>query len=314
MKSEKIAIIGAGINGLYLANKLADQYKDIEVFEKKQNVFGKVCSGLISERIFDYIKRDEKYILNKITRCLIHYPKKDVWLKMKPAHYVCDRDKINEILFNQAQNKGVIFHFGQEIKELPPNFDKIIMSCGAFSAVTKRMSMANQNFYLGLQFFGESVDRNDYVETWAHETGFFWRIPRGKDTEYGVLGSPQKLYEKFEKFCQEKNWPFQREKIMAATIPQGLPQIVDGNIALCGDAAGLCKPWSGGGVIWGLTAADILLKEFDDFNKYQTKVYNLFQPIVLKGKIAKNLAWFLGNKAPFFLPSAYTRDNDFPLF
>jgi flavin-dependent dehydrogenase len=233
---------------------------------------------------------------------------------MEPVHYVVDRDKINQSLLEAGRGQGVIYEFGKEIINLPGGFSNYIFCDGAYSRAEKELEMSQGNFNLGIQFLSEEKDSSNYVQTWARPDGFYWRIPRGEGVEYGVMGKPKGLIDDFEAFCQKQNWPYKREKIQSAIIPQGLRKIVADDIAVCGDAAGLCKPWSGGGVIWGLTAADILVESFPDLDKYNKKVQALFLPAIARGYLAKNLASFLGFNLPFLLPSKYRRDNDFPLF
>ena len=58
----KVAIIGAGICGLYLALKLSESGSEVTVFEKKEKIGKEVCSGLVSERILDFIPESQKLI------------------------------------------------------------------------------------------------------------------------------------------------------------------------------------------------------------------------------------------------------------
>jgi len=63
--------------------------------------------------------------------------------------------------------------------------------------------------------------------------------------------------------------------IALSLVPcSGIKMIFSKNkqVALCGDAMGLTKPWSGGGIIWSLYAADILLNNFPNFGKYEKKL------------------------------------------
>jgi len=76
---------------------------------------------------------------------------------------------------------------------------------------------------------------------------------------------------------------------------------------------GLTKPWSGGGIIWGLRAGEILVKNFPNFQRYHQEVKKEFGFRIFKGKLVTSLVYFLGEKFPYFLPSKVTRDNDFPL-
>ena len=98
-----------------------------------------------------------------------------------------------------------------------------------------------------------------------------------------------------------------------ALIPQGFAIPKDEKITLCGDAAGLTKPWSGGGVIWGLTAADLLLKNFPDFVRYRQAAKKFFLPEIVLSKIAIKAVYFLGFKLPWLLPEKIKMDGDFIL-
>ncbi len=94
------------------------------------------------------------------------------------------------------------------------------------------------------------------------------RIPFGYVLENKQLIPAQnhkEIEEIFEEFLNKNNLSL--ENIKTALISQGLIIPQNQNITLCGEAAGLTKPWSGGGVIWGLMAADILLKNFPNFYK-----------------------------------------------
>ena len=81
--------------------------------------------------------------------------------------------------------------------------------------------------------------------------------------------------------------------------------------ALCGDAAGLVKPWSGGGVIWGLTAAGLLLKNFPDFIKYQKEAKRVFYGKFVFSRLATRLVYFLGFRIPWILPANFSIEGDF---
>jgi flavin-dependent dehydrogenase len=309
----KVAIVGAGITGLYLAKKLSEKKVNVTVFEKEKKIPKKACSGLISERIFDFLPEAENLIENRIDFCLIHFPKKEIKIYFSKKFFVFDHLEINQLLFNLVKKKVKIF-FGYNIKNLTilslkKAFDKIIGCDGANSQVRKFLKLKEPEFYLGIQGFLKRKDYSNFVETWPTKNGFIWKIPRGKEVEYGILEKPKKAKEIFENFKKEKNLKLEREN--SALISQGFLIPKDEKITLCGDAASLTKPWSGGGVIWGLMAANLLLKNFPDFLKYQREMKKFFSLNIAFSKLAKNLVYFLGFNFPYFLPKKFKIDGDF---
>ena len=83
-----------------------------------------------------------------------------------------------------------------------------------------------------------------------------------------------------------------------------------GRVALCGDVIGLTKPTSRGGVIWGLTACNMLLKNFPNFIKYNNDIKRFFEPKMFYSKTALFAGKFLGKRASFLTPKEIWFDGD----
>ena len=68
----KTAIVGAVINGLYLARHLSKKGHEVVFFERKNRIGKEACSGLFSQRILDFIPQSRELIQNTINSVLIH--------------------------------------------------------------------------------------------------------------------------------------------------------------------------------------------------------------------------------------------------
>lgn len=309
----KVAIIGAGTIGLYIANKLAELGHQVSIFEKKSEPTGKICSGLISQRLWKFIDYDNEFVKKEFDYCFIHFNHEICKLNFLPKHYLVDRDAINKFLGKKAIDKGVKIYFNNFIEELPSGFDRIIACDGASSIVRTILNVGKPKIYLGARIFLKNKNGLKDIHTWSQNEGFFWAIPHKEDIEYGGMGNPKDISKDFSDFLQTLGIDFKKENIDYAIIPQGLIVSKNNKIVLCGDCAGMTKPWSGGGVIWGLTAADILIKTFPDFSKYNQEVKKFFQGKIRRGRAIKKITYYLGQYFPFIIPKEWSRDNDFPI-
>jgi len=307
-KEKSIAIIGGGVCGLYLAWKLKEKGNKVIVYEKKPKIGNKVCSGLFSERILDFVPQSKNLIEREIDSVLIHFPKKTIKVNFSKKFYLMSHYQLDNLIADLFKKIGGKIILNSEIKKIPEEYDKVTGCDGAYSLVRKELKLKNPKLKLGILGF-ENKKRDSLVETWPVENGFVWKIPHIDKTEYGIISDPKISLKIFQSFL--KNNKIVLEEIKSKTIPQGLTLPSNRSITLCGDAAGLTKPWSGGGVIWGLTAADILLKHFPDFLKYKKEAEKFFKPKIKKGKLALKTAYFLGFKLPWLIPQSVKIESDF---
>ncbi len=313
----QVAIVGGGICGLYLAWKLAERKEKVVLFEKKSKIGKECCSGLISERILDFIPQSREVVENEIDFCILHFPKKTLKIKFSKKILVIDRVKLDNLVAKLAQKSGAKIILGKEIKKenfenLKEKFNKIVGCDGANSFVRKILSLKErQNFRLSLKMEISQKDFSNFVQTWITPQGFLWKIPRGKKIEYGIIENPKKALFLFKEFLNKNN--IKLEKIKSALIYQDFFLPSNKKITLCGEAVGLTKPWSGGGVIWSLICAEIFLKNFPDFLKYKKELKKFFLFKILTSKIVTKLVYLLGTNFSFVFPKNCQIETDFLL-
>ena len=307
----KVAIIGAGICGLYLGWKLSEKGHKVTIFEKKKQIGNKVCSGLFSQRILKFFPQSEKLIENQINSVILRFPKKTAKVKFSKKFFLMSHWKLDKLAASLAKKAGAKIVLNYKNKSIPKKFDRVIGCDGANSFVREKLGLPDPNFRLGIQGFVKKKSFLDFVEVWPVEKGFIWKIPRGKETEYGIMANPRLAPRIFKKFLERND--ILLRKVKSKIIPQGLIIPKNASVTLCGDAAGLTKPWSGGGVIWGLFAAKILIKSFPDFLKYQRRAKRFFAPKIFLSKLAVKIVYFLGFKKAWLLPKKTTIESDFLL-
>lgn len=305
----KIAIIGAGINGLYIGAKLSESGNKVTIFEKKKEIGNNVCSGLFSNRLLDFIPEAEKLIENRIKSVKIHFPKKTIEAVFSRELLIIDHSKLDKLAADYAIEKGAGLFLDNNIREIPSGFDAIIGCDGYDSIVRKYLKLDNPAFKLGIQGFSDKKTSNSFVEVWPKKSGFLWKIPRKDKIEYGIIANIFTASWLFKDFLAKNNLTV--GDIRSKTIPQGLIIPKNSKVTLCGDAAGLTKPWSGGGVVWGLVAADILVKNFPNFINYRLKTIRFFRKKIWLSKMALKFAYFIGFNIPWVLPQRIKIETDF---
>ena len=317
----RVAIVGAGIVGLYLAWKLSGKGHKVTVFERKEKIGKEVCSGLFSERILEFVPESEKLIQNQINFVLIHFPRKTIRINFVKKFFVMNHAELDRLVACLAKKSGAQIKISHETGSDPVSyFDRVIGCDGANSKVRKFLGLPEPKYRLGILGFIPKRDESNFVETWPIENGFtlhlfsksagfIWKIPRGEETEYGIIANPKEAKKLFENFLLKNKISLGR--VASAVIPQGFLIPRHPSTTLCGDATGLTKPWSGGGVIWGLRAAEILFKNFPDFLKYRVAMKKLFLPQIIFSKIATKIVYFLGFKMPCLLLKNIKIEGDF---
>jgi len=307
----KIGIIGAGICGLYLAWKLKDH--EVIVFEKSK-IGKKACSGLVSERIWEFIPKKKQLVKNVIREAVLHFPKKIIKMELSPNMNVIDHEKLDNYMYSIA-NPNIKF---KEVKKIyfvertKPQvsadklyeFDRLIGCDGPMSLTRRTLGLRDPKFRLGIFTRINRKTKSGKFEIYPLKNGFKWKLPRGNQVEYGVLEDVNKAEKIFKKFVRKKG------KIYSALVPQGYKNVSKGNVAICGDAAGLTKPWSGGGIVWSMIASDILVKTFPDFRKYNKEIQRFFDPKILSSKLASKFGTWIGNNLPELVPKEVPFDSD----
>ncbi|HIH14414.1 MAG TPA: FAD-dependent oxidoreductase [Nanoarchaeota archaeon] len=309
----KVAIIGAGITGLYLAWRLSLTGHNVTIFEKRAFVGKQVCSGLISERLWDFIPENKALLEHTINYANVNFTSKTAKVKFRQKMLVMSHAELDRYVASLAEKSGVKIVLNHKIEKIPEGFNRVIGTDGALSAIRKLLKLKEPHFRTGLQFFTEEKNNSDFVDTWPTTNGFFWKIPRGNKTEYGIMEEQFAAKKLLDEFCEKLNVKI--DSLQAWPIPSGMIVSNNPQVTLCGgDAAGLTKFWSGGGVIWGLTAANILLKTFPNFEKYHQELKKFFAPIRRNTEFATRLGYFLGNNLPWLLPKERVIDADFLFF
>jgi geranylgeranyl reductase family protein len=284
-----VVVVGAGPAGSRYARKATDRGLDVVVFE--QGTIGEplACSGHVSTDIWDYTEdaRDD-LLQNEISGARFHTGKpgsdEHLFYKDEIISNVIDRVGLDQHLAEVAAEAGADIRDGHTVVGVDekPNYvtievrgpdgiehheARMVAGCdGPKSRVRRELGLPEPDELLhGVLGFDETTDHGDSVDVHLTVPRFFaWRIPRGDaGVEYGLAVPPgDDEIERFDSFVAAYDADIHRR--CSGLIPIGPPARVTGSRSfLIGDAAAQTKPFTGGGILYGMTAADHAAREID---------------------------------------------------
>ena len=277
-----VTVCGAGPIGSYIAWKFsAKGYKTLLIEEHKKPGLPLSCSGLVSKRLWNFIPKNTSIIERQILGARIHVSNNAYTFNSRQAILI-DRTKLDQYLFSLARSSGAKSLFKTRLNGVFEKKDdvslytsspseshfqtKTLAGCdGPLSTVRSFLDIPNPNF-LQAMFCYTTETPDSYVDLYFKETPdfFAWRIPRFNTVEYGLASKSHAKYY-FKKFI--KKHKIKPKKIFSGLIPFGLlPKTTSSRVFLCGDAASQTKPYTGGGIVYGLACADIASSTIDPNN------------------------------------------------
>lgn len=295
-----VVVVGAGPAGTRFARAGADHGWDILVLEGGTVGEPLACSGHVSRDIWEYVPADarDRLLQNEILGARFHlggansraYP----FYKDEPVSNVIDRVELDRVLADAAVDAGAELREHHTVTAVDEHFDRVDLSVsipdgqtqvsarlvagadGPRSRVRSAVGLPDpQELLHGVLGFDPGPDYDDFVDVHLTIPGFFaWRIPRGDaGVEYGLAVSPgDDAPARFDDLTRDYGASIDRR--CSGAIPIGPPRrTVTNRTFLLGDAAGQTKPFTGGGILYGMRAADCAASTIDPAHPPSLQAY-----------------------------------------
>jgi digeranylgeranylglycerophospholipid reductase len=293
---QDIVVVGGGPCGSYAAYTAAKLGAEVVVCEEHEKIGApNHCAGHLNisslKRLGIQIPLDA--VENEIKGAVFYSPSgKEFVLRCRnPVTYVVDRELFDKHIFDLAIKAGVEYRFKSRVKSLlfdsgyakgvalkgeeKVEADVVIDAEGCSSAILKKMDLEGLKASMIVRGIQAEVDglenaEEDMVEVYLGNNvapGFFaWIIPRKDGTaKVGLAtrtGNPHPYLQRFMKkhpVASKKLKKSQVTSINLHPIPLAgpIPKTYSNGFLVVGDAASQVKPTTGGGVIFGLTCANV---------------------------------------------------------
>jgi geranylgeranyl reductase family protein len=284
------AVVGAGPAGSRFGRRAAERGHDVLVFEQGEIGEPLACSGHVSLDVWEYVPGDARETLfqNAIRGARFHLggPGSDGhrFYREAPISNAVDRVELDRVLAGAAANAGADVRDHHTVTEVTPRRDRVELTVsgpdglethearlvvgadGPRSRVRSELDVPDPDEFLhGVLGFDPEPDHEDFVDVHLTVPGFFaWRIPRGEGgVEYGLAVEPgDDAPARFDEFLDASGVTVEHR--CSGAIPIGPPPRTIGRRGfLLGDAAGQTKPFTGGGILYGMRAADHAARTVD---------------------------------------------------
>jgi digeranylgeranylglycerophospholipid reductase len=289
-----VVIVGAGPAGLFAAARLAGWGLDVAVLEEHSEAGVPVhCTGVLADAAFDEFGLSRQPLLNPLKRARFFAPSGD-----SISHetddieaVVIDRRAFDQELHRNARAAGARIFTGHRATRLTVEHDGIrvalrdrdaiagrtaILACGANYGLTRGLGLGLPSAWLQSAQLELPATHAGDVEVYfgfrVAPRGFAWAVPvaraTGRFVRVGLMcdGAPGEHFARFVRRLAPR-WgiaaPAGGQAPRLKMLPLApIPRTFTNRVLAVGDAAGLVKATTGGGIYYSLVsaamAADVL--------------------------------------------------------
>jgi digeranylgeranylglycerophospholipid reductase len=279
-----VLVVGGGPGGLYAAGRFARAGHRVLVCEEHDTIGEPVhCTGIVSTDSFDEFDLPRETVLNALTRVTFVSPSLMPigYTTPRPEAVVIDRGRFDRALADRARLAGADVRTGTRVTDLEIDdagvraraggahvrARLVVLACGAAYRAQRRLGLGLPGSYLHTAQRELPAARLGDVEVHFGQDvapfGFAWAVPverpSGPHVRVGVMTShdaPRHFHRMLGRVAERWGIETDAAPPHLKLLPLGaIGRTYATRMLVVGDAAGLVKPTTGGGIYYSVLSA-----------------------------------------------------------
>jgi digeranylgeranylglycerophospholipid reductase len=280
-----VLVIGAGPVGSRTACRLAEMGNNVAVLEKSREVGTKLCcTGIISRECADYLGLPDEVVFRKVKGAKMFSPSRHLTVQRPEIQaLILNRSAFDRWMARKAQSSGVQYHLGckaDKISSAPGGVSveaeldssslkfearAVVLADGFNSPLARQSGLGKPGWVVAGAQAEVGLVGVEEVEVHFNQSlapGFFaWIAPTTKNQGLIGLLTNRSPGEKLKEWIRElqrvgRVVPGSFDMHYGGIPLKPLKTTYSDRLLVVGDAAGQVKPTTGGGLYFGLLAAD----------------------------------------------------------
>ena len=283
-----VIVVGGGPAGNIAALRLAKLGHDVAVLDWRRDLGDKLCTGIIGKECFERFTPDDRDVLSEARSATIVAPsgKAHQVAKDEAQAYIVDRISFVASIADKAAEAGAIYRLGERVVDVRCSLNgvdvstkgdsgsrryeaKVALIASGFGSLLPGMVGLANGAASGHVGAAQAIVEADglsepqvYLGQAVAPGSFGWLVPINGSAALAGVVTRQRLNGHLDNFIDvlEKNGVVRSviQEPRRWGIPvRPLPKTYAGRVLVAGDAAGLAKPTTVGGIYYALLSGEI---------------------------------------------------------